>query len=537
MRFFFVVILSFSFLILILPAFAQSAGPLSLLPAEGPTAQEKITLPERSRIFVRKFKFSGNTIFPNDELAVLAAPYENREISPEELQALRQKLTQYYVERGYINSGVTVPDQKVEDGTITLKITEGSLTGIEVEGARYFRPSYIRNRLARSSGPPLNVNDVRQALQLLQQDPRIRSINAELTPGVMPGEGVLKVKLEEERPYKVVLAFGNNQPPSVGSYRGEITLAHQNLFGLGDVLEGSLGLTEGNLDYALSYAVPVSAADTTIELYHRSGKSMVIEESFRDLEIISKSRTSGLAISHPVIHTPANELTLSLAGELRRDDVTFLDGEPLSGGDSGVTHVTVLRFSQEWVSRGTALVIAAQSMFSLGIHAFGATEEGPGPDGRFLTWSGQLQGIGRLSDGGAQLAVRAAAQLASGSLPPMEKFSVGGMNSVRGYRENLLVRDNGVAASLEFRLPVIRDRQGDPALQFVPFFDIGGSWNASGPTPDPITVSSIGAGFRWAVRQRFLAQLYAGHPLRKVRNLDHDLQDDGIHFQFSWQVL
>ena len=35
-----------------------------------------------------------------------------------------------------------------------------------------------------------------------------------------------------------------------------------------------------------------------------------------------------------------------------------------------------------------------------------------------------------------------------------EKFSLGGVNSVRGYRENELVSDNGVIGSMELRIPL-----------------------------------------------------------------------------------
>ena len=50
-------------------------------------------------------------MFAREELEALTAPYENRPISFETLQELRQTLSHRYVERGYVTSGVVLPDQ------------------------------------------------------------------------------------------------------------------------------------------------------------------------------------------------------------------------------------------------------------------------------------------------------------------------------------------------------------------------------------------------------------------------------------------
>ena len=67
-------------------------------------------------LYVLRFNLSGNTVFTNKELAEVIASYEERDISPEELQAVRNELTLFYVHRGYITSGVIIPDQSVIDG-------------------------------------------------------------------------------------------------------------------------------------------------------------------------------------------------------------------------------------------------------------------------------------------------------------------------------------------------------------------------------------------------------------------------------------
>ena len=149
------------------------------------------------KVFVRKIFVTGSSVFTPEELSEITAPYENRSLTSEDLESLRTALTLRYINAGYINSGAILPDQAVREGGITFQIVEGALSQISVEGNKWFRESYIRDRVELGAGPPVNVNPLQERLQILQQDNRLRSIHAELRPGVKPGEALLKVKADE----------------------------------------------------------------------------------------------------------------------------------------------------------------------------------------------------------------------------------------------------------------------------------------------------------------------------------------------------
>ena len=96
---------------------------------------------------MRQIKVIGNTVFSDQALAELAAPYVGRTVTAEDLEVLRQAFTRLYVSAGYINSGVILPDQTVRDGVVTYRAIEGSLTDTTVEGNRWFRDPYLHSRL------------------------------------------------------------------------------------------------------------------------------------------------------------------------------------------------------------------------------------------------------------------------------------------------------------------------------------------------------------------------------------------------------
>ena len=113
-------------------------------------------------------------------------------------------------------------------------------------------------------------------------------------------------------------------------------------------------------------------------------------------------------------------------------------------------------------------------------------------------------------------------------LLPLERISVGGSDSVRGYPENQMVRDNALVASLELRVPVLRGPLERPVLELAPFFDFGKAWNRDG-FESFRSIASAGLGLRWSPRPRIGLEVYWGARLRDVDTRDAErLQDLGI---------
>ncbi len=521
-----------------------AAPPSVTLPA--PPAPEKESAGVLAgSVFVRKIVVTGSTVFTPEDIARLTAPYENRSVTMQDLESLRRALTLLYVNKGYINSGAVIPDQTVVDGVVTMRIIEGKLTSITVEGNKWFQESFLRNRIALGTGAPVNILPLQDRLQLLQQDQRIERIHAELRPGAHPGESELTVRVEEKPPFSLSVAFDNYEAPTVGSEREMVTLAHQNLTGHGDILSFTYGHSDGLHPMIDAwYAVPINARDTTLLLRYRKNDTKVVDAVFGPLDIVSKSDTFEFTLRQPVYRTLNQEFALAISTEYE-DNKTSLSGEPFSfypGVIDGKSKVVPLRFAQEWTYRTQKQVIAARSRFSFGLDAFGATVHDSSnlPDGQFFAWLGQVQWARVLDSRDIQLLARADVQLATDSLLPVEQVGIGGRYTVRGYRENLLVRDQAFIASLESRIPLIQNKRWADYLQFCLFGDYGSGSNVKVPTSGPSDISSVGLGLRWAaspMKSAFKlkpeAEIYWGHALRHLDFQDKNLQDRGIHFQIA----
>jgi len=492
-------------------------------------------------IRIDRFNVVGSSVFSPQELAKVTKDFVNQSITFAQLLQASEAVTKLYRDKGYITSGAFVPANqtfKSRGSTITIQVVEGGLESIQVSGLKRLNPNYIRSRLTIATGKPLNVNKLLQALQLLQLNPLIKNISAELATGANAGSSILIVRASEKKTFRAEISLDNNRSPSIGSFQRQIQLNEANLSGLGDNLNVAYANTDGSNNVEASYTLPINAYNGTLQFSYNYTSSRVIEEPFDALDIQGKSQDFSITLRQPIVQTPNEEFALGVTASRRESDIGFLEsviGERLpfrSPGASrdGQTRLSILRFFQDWTKRNSRQVLAARSQFSFGIDAFDATINLNAPDGQFFSWRGQGQWV-RLLAPNTLLLVRADAQLSDRALVPLEQFGLGGQRTVRGYHQDLLLVDKAFLASIELRYPILRVPLVGGVLQITPFVDFGtGSGGTStGVANAPNNLASIGLGLLWQ-SDRINARFDWGIPLVSVDSRNNSLQEDGLYF-------
>ncbi|NEP76606.1 MAG: ShlB/FhaC/HecB family hemolysin secretion/activation protein [Okeania sp. SIO2G5] len=334
----------------------------------------------------------------------------------------------------------------------------------------------------------------------------------------------------------MTLFTDNARSPSVGSVRAGIGLSQANIFTGGDGFSVDYTHTEGSDGLDLRYSLPVNARNGRLSLAHGRSHSEVIEESVEELDINSDSRYYEASFRQPLIETPEEELALSITASRQESEGRFLEAQPFptAGADAeGRTRISSLRLGQDWIRRGEGDVLALASELTIGLDAFDSTINERRPDSRFVAWQGQGQWVRQIARDSIVL-VRGALQLADGPLVPMAQFGVGGNTTVRGYRANTLLTDNGWLGAAEVRLPIVRIPKYDGTVQIAPFIDVGGGWNnGDNPDPDPGTIVSTGLGLILDFGDAVSARLDWGIPLTSIDNEGDSLQESGIHFSIK----
>ncbi|MGB7086427.1 MAG: ShlB/FhaC/HecB family hemolysin secretion/activation protein [Phormidesmis sp.] len=512
----------------------NDSAPSDLPPGAGDRTEDTFV--------VSGIQLVGSTVFTAADFADLFAQYTDRPITFDELLQLRSAVTQRYVEAGFLTSGAFIPPQTLENRQLTVQVVEGAIEDIEVVGTQRLNPNYVRSRLALVTKPPVSADRLLAGLQRLQIDPLIDTISADLQAGVKPGISTLRVTLSEADSFDLTVGLDNARSPNVGSMRRQATLYEGNLFGIGDRASLSYANTAASNNLDVSYAIPLSPHNTRLDLKAGLSESRVIDDPFDVLDISANAHYYELGITQPLLESPTQEVYLELAlshqANQTRLGIDNIGPFPLApGADSnGETRVSALRFTQGWTQRSQQQVLAARSQFSVGLDALNATNnQGDLPDSQFFTWRGQGQWV-RLLGRESLFLVRGDVQLASDRLLPSEQFGLGGQRSVRGYRQDALLRDNGVLLSAELRLPIVRF-SGDSIVKIVPFIDTGTAWSHAEALPGNSTLIGTGVGLLWEQGDSLTARLDWGLPLTSIDSIGDSLQDDGIYFSIQYNLL
>lgn len=524
-----------------LPGFADGPPPLALPPPPPSTRPPAIGAGPQFRL--AGVTLAGSTVLSQEDVRTATAPYLGRAVGAAELDDLRRALTALYIQRGYVNSGITLPDQTSTGGIVVFQVVEGRLDAVTVNGLSRLDPAYVARRLEPAAGPPLDVADLRDRIEVLLQDPLIERLDARLGPGPRPGSGALDMTVEEAPLLGGTLTLSNERSPAVGGLVARGDGVVRNATGWGEITSLRLARARGLTNIAAGVEVPVSTGDTRLHLSVDHQRSRIVEEPYAPLDITARTTTVEAGVTRPLYRTGRETVSagLSLA---RRFSENWLLGERFAfspESDDGITRFTVLRLSQDWTRRGDTTVWAARSVWSLGVPLFGNTRRPGTPDGRFSAWLGQAQVAHRFGDstgdGGAEAVFRTDAQFANGPLPAIEQYAVGGMASVRGYRENLLTADNAVVSSVEVRLPIAHmalDNESAGTVRLALFADYGRSFNSGHGTTAPGWIASAGTGILWAPTGWAQATLYYGHGFRRVDMAGRrDMQDRGVHVRLS----
>ena len=475
---------------------------------------------EPNLIEVEEIEIEGNTVFSARQLEKFVSPLEGKKVTLDEILRAKNEIVQFYRARGYISTSAFLPAQELKDGKIALEVVEGKLSLLEVEGLSRLSEDYIKARLRGLEGP-LQIDDLIENLQQIRQDPLIKEISGELQL-VEGDKTLLSLNIEEEKLIQTQLKFGNTFSPSVGNLGGEASIEHRNLLGFGDRLGVNYTRTEGLERYGFNYSLPFNADGGRLAFGFQDADSRLVEEAVSPFDIQADFALYQLVISQPITINSQEKLTLALELEHLRGETFVLKDISfpfVDGFSDGQSRITPLRLVQEYSRVRARSLFSINSKFNVGLDIFEATTTDTGIDGMYWSWQGKIQWLKAFNkDRDLLLVMNLSTQLTPDKLLPLERFSLGGLGTVRGYRQNLLIGDGGVFGIVEGQIPILKTGEfGD--VRLIPFFDMGTLWsNYSGDDNSRSkTLVSTGLGLNYELGPLLDARVYYAIPLTNVK--------------------
>ncbi|MEM9150379.1 MAG: ShlB/FhaC/HecB family hemolysin secretion/activation protein [Cyanobacteria bacterium P01_F01_bin.3] len=505
--------------------------PAPVLPENEPAPTPTPATPSNGEVLVNEVQVIGSSVFGDAEFDPIFSNYEGRNLGLRELRQIADDVTQLYLESGYITSRAILSEQTIVDGIVQVRVVEGSLENIQVEGTERLA-NYVRDRINLANRTPLNQINLESQLQLLRADPLIDRIEASLRAGTGEGQSQLIVRVSEPPAFSGRAVFDTNSPPSVGVARMGIEANYNNALGLGDQLSLSAyrTTTGGSNTYGITYKVPLNAMNGTLQMrYLPSSFEITDPEIASTLDVSGSSDTYELTYRQPIIRQPNEELALSL-GFRQRSGETLISDVVIDS-----TRTSVFQFGQDYLRRDQSGAWGLRSQFNLGTGLFDATTRDDGlADGEFFSWLGQVQRAQVINPDNLLL-IQGSLQLASESLLGADQFIIGGPSSVRGYSQNARFGDNGFRASVEDRVTVQRNEDGSPALQLAPYIDTAMIWNQGDETSDQRFLLGTGVGLIANVVEDLQARFDVALPLVKLNESGDSPQDIFIYFSMDYR--
>lgn len=517
---------------------------LSMIQIEGEEQENQPVDSSNDPVDWDSLTLGSSRLFSEQELNYLLAQIQATEPTIT-LGNLADQITQEYLNRGYITS------RALPEGDSDLVFKEGFLSRIIVEGNQSVDEGYIKARLDLVGGPPLNLDRLEEKLRLLRIDPLFSNVEATLRQAEdgeeREGGGIdLIVRVTEANPWIYGASINNDSAPSIGAEQFALRIDHLNLSGVGDRLSASYSHSfAGGLSYVdLGYQVPLSPTDTTLRFSGAFISTTVVEAPFNELNVQGDTSRYGVWLRQPLIRRPQEELALSLGFTHTAGQTFLFDRLPTPFGfgpdPDGFSRTSVISFAQDYVFREPDGAWAFTSQFNVGTGLLEATQNSaPVPDGQFFSWQGLAQRVQRI--GLDHLLVASFnVQLTPDPLLPSESFTIGGPNSVRGYRQGARSGDNGLRFSLEDRITVHRDGAGRPVLILSPFLDLGSVWNhPNNPNTIPNQSFLMGSGLGLLMQNieglnGFSFRLNYGFPIVNLQDRGNNLQDSGFYFGIDY---
>jgi hemolysin activation/secretion protein len=445
-------------------------------PAEGELIEDGTAKPppaevprEEVRLFVRRIETPPSQVLPRAELTAITATVEDREVGLAELFEVLDRINALYRAKGCVTCRAFLPPQKVQDGTVEIRLVEGKLGAVTVEGATYIREDFILERIRSAPGEVLRVRDLERDLAFINNTNDFKTA-ARLKPGA--SYGTVDAVIVAQEPQRLNLTvFGDNAGrDDIGRNRVGLVMNARSLFGRSDPLTVTATGADGTMAGTVGYSIPVTTRGTRIGAQYDYSAIDIRSGPFAPLDITGTASNAGLSLSQPLFVDTNTRLNLVL-GYNTRDTITKLAGTPVTRAD---TRNVTLGFDVQRFDRGG--VWYARPYVTIGMERFGG-------DLGFVKLN--ADGVwSRSYDSGLSTVVRGSFQLSDTSrLPAFEQFFVGGMATVRGYREGVLIGDRGyfVSAEAQFPLwPVPASGTGADKLRAVVFFDQGAAFPERG---------------------------------------------------------
>jgi hemolysin activation/secretion protein len=480
--------------------------PVPQAPAQ-PQYDFTIETPSRSNVpravnelhfLVKEIRIEGAETLPAASFAPLYQSLLGQQATVSDIVAVADQIEDEYRRAGYVLARAFMPPQRVTNGVFTIRVIEGFVANIVVEGGDEGTQALIRGYFQPVlASKPLALGAIERALLLANDVPGL-AVTGVLQPSAnVQGASDLVVTLVEA-PYQGGLSADNRGTQFTGVWTLGGDAEANGVLRPGDQIGIIFAADPSEFERhteQLRYRVPVGAGGGAASLFVTSTHSNP-GLALRQLDLITDSIAVGPRFSYPLLRTRAASLTVDGGFTVQDATVQALNA-PFSHDGWRVLDVSLSYLQSALFGGG----LAVTGDVAEGIGIFGASSAGsaslsrPGANPEFTKLTSTVRYTHPVY-GPLSVALAGQGQYSFAPLVAGEVIAFGGAGIGRGYEPGAITGDRGAGGSLELRYD---EHFPDWAIQTAEpyvFYDAARVWNVHGGEGASMDLASGGVGMR-----------------------------------------
>ncbi|SDI57529.1 ShlB/FhaC/HecB family hemolysin secretion/activation protein [Pseudomonas panipatensis] len=428
----------------------------------GKAAPEK---PAEGQADTRCFRIRNIVLEGAEHLAAssrerLLAPYRDQCLGVGQLNELLKRITDDYLGRGFVTTRAYLPQQDLSSGTLKIIVVEGRLEGFDDSAVASPREQAMT--FPGQTGDVLNLRELEQMVDQLNRLPS-RQAQLELVPGQQVGGSRVQLKGERSKAWRVSAYRDNSGDRSSGEQQAGLGFDWDSPLGLADQLSLRTGADvvsdhwKHSDNQSLFYSLPYGWWTFSYG-YNQSYYRTRNQDSGFAFKLDGDSESHQLRAERVIQRDDVSKTALN-AGLAHVRSRNYIDDELIGVSSSRISE------SQFGFNHGRRIGNAFVNLdagWQRGIGGFGAQGEHdpqPGePHSRYDKYTLTLSYLQPFQLWGENFSFDALAtgQKSEDVLYSPQRISLGGLNSVRGFKDQSLSGDSGYywRNQLRWRRPV-----------------------------------------------------------------------------------
>ncbi|MFW6021991.1 MAG: BamA/OMP85 family outer membrane protein [Halanaerobiaceae bacterium] len=429
---------------------------------------------------IEKIIIEGNESFTDERLLDLIELKEDSILNHNKLLEARKAIEELYQDNGYILAGFE--DINItEENNLRMIINEGYINEIKLKGNEKTKDFVIIRELEFYEGDVLNIENLQNSFQKLMKLNLFENFNPHLERVEGPGNKAnIVIEISEAKTGN--LGAGVTWSSEEG-WLGFINVQERNFLGNGQTL-GFNWEFGGVTNYSINFHEPWLLGTPTsfgVSLYDKNSKGSDSDDG----KYKEHRRGGNISLGHKLIEDWNGKIRFKIEDStIDYVEDTDSEGNPLDTEKASVRSLT-LQTNRDTTDHPFNPTRGAIDTFSVEYAG-----QILGGNFNFTKYNADVRRYYPGFKLGHAWGLRAKGGIGIGDIPELEKYRLGGSESLRGYEYGEVDGDKMLLLNAEYRFPIVDNFTG------VVFTDAGNAWEFNEEVDLSKLKLSYGAGLR-----------------------------------------